>query len=259
MKRMLPLALVIVTVVAPPAIALAKGGAAPPPNSVKTHNDEAAEYLSNLVSLRSGQKDAEAIASVAKLADYWRDQQITADIKAVIPGLLLWYARRHSDAVSLAGVNALAGMGKGQGSQSLARFVDGMLLQKDRSAEAMAAAFKGLQKTADPDPSVVKTLLTAVASREKEVAALAVGAIAAYDKAPPDTKRHLFEQSLSSFEGMSAAAAATDADKAVVEKWAALGAPALAELDALSHQQFADVPAARKWFTEHGREPGSWK
>jgi hypothetical protein len=242
--------------------ALAKGGSkTPPPPAApvkQTPDDAAAELLRTLAATRYGQSDDDQVASVKKLLGFWKSADVTAATKKPIPGLVQWYAERKSSPVALAGIAGLVDLGRDQGAQRLMHVLDMLLQQKDPPADVTAAAFAGMKTMADPDPSVTRLLLALLLQKSDAVVAKAADVFAGYDAAPAVARKGLFESLLPSFEAM-AAAAASAADKAAVDRWAAVAPPATGAVNALSHQQFANLAAARKWFTEHGREAGAWK
>lgn len=245
---------------APTVVALAKGGgSSPPPVKQPTKDDECAAYLADIAGKRQSQTDDEATASVKQLVKYWKDGAVKDATKTPIPGLLVWYEKRYDDkkkpAVAALAIHGLADIG-GKGVQHLVQILDGLLMQKDPSMELLGAAFDGLKSAADPDAT--RTLFKILVEREPGLAGSALDALGGYAAAAPDAKKRVFEELLGDCETMSAVAA-KGTDKAAVDKWTALLSPSLATLGALSRQRFEDLPAARKWLTDHARDPEAWK
>ena len=241
-----------------PAFAKGSGGSAPPPAQKASHDEEAAVFIQDVVTTRSSQNDDAAVSSAKHLSGIWKDTAVTAGTKQPIPGLLLWYARRKSSSVALAGIAALGDLGKGPGSQNLTRVLEGLLAQKDAPADRLTAVFAGLKSAADPDPAVVGPLLACLANKDRQIAMKAIDVFGALGAATVATRRHLFDQLLAAFEPMALAAAKPE-DKDAVERWALLASPAAGALGALSHHTHADIAAARKWENEHGSEADAWK
>jgi hypothetical protein len=223
-----------------------------------TPDEEAAKYIQTVTTSRAGQNDGDAVTSVGKLLSYWNNPSVTSATKQPIPGLVAWYAKRKSATVALAGINALASIGKGPGAKNLASVLEGLLAQKDASPDLVAAAFAGMRTAADPDPSVLAPVIAAISNKDKTIGAKAIDVFGAFETAPAPARKHLFEVLMASFDAMAAAAAKGD-DKDATDRWTALASPAAGALGTLAHQQFTDLAAAHKWAVEHGGDTGAWK
>lgn len=223
-----------------------------------TPDDEAAKFITTVITSRTGESDGDAVKSIGKLVGYWKNPSVTQATKQSIPSLVAWYAKRKSVTVATAGINGLGAIGKGPGSKNLSNILDGLLAQKDAPPELVAAAFAGMKAAADPDPSVLAPVIAAVSSKDKTICAKAVDVFGGFDTAPVAARRHLFDVLIAAFDAMSVAAAKGD-DKGAVDRWTALASPAAGALGTLSHQQFTDLAAAHKWANQHGGDAGAWK
>jgi hypothetical protein len=267
-RRVAMLALVVLAV-GPSAAAFAHGssgssskhsgsGSSTPAPAPATPDEEAAQYVQTVTTSRAGQSDGDAVTSVGKLLSYWNNPSVNSATKQPIPGLVAWYAKRKSATVAVAGINALAAIGKGAGAKNLASVLEGLLAQKDASPDLIGAAFAGLKTAADPDPSVLAPVIGAMSNKDKQIAAKAIDVFGAFDTAPVAARKHLFEVLVAAFDAMAAAAAKAD-DKDAVDRWTTLASPAAGALSTLAHQQFADLAAAHKWALEHGGDNTAWK
>jgi len=266
MKRNLSVAALVVVALAASAFAKSgsgsgnKGGGAPAPTAPapQSKDEEAVAFLVELDNKKFKMNDEESVASVRKLLGFWKTPDVGNGAKSKCVSTIHWFAQRKSSPVVLAAVAALGEVGKGAGTGKLVMLLDAMLLQKDPPADQVAGILAALRNAADPDPGVVKAVIKVIVERDGATAAKAADVFANYGGAPADAKIRIFEELLRDFELMATNAAKPD-DKAAVEKWKVMSFPAVATLGGLSKQSFADLPAARKWFSEKGRDPSSWK
>jgi hypothetical protein len=249
------------TTTAPPAPTAPGAPTAPVP---PTHDPDAVKFMHNLQETIEKQTDADAIASIKQLVAYWKDPAVKDSTKAPMPGLVAWYARRKIPAVGTAGISGLADIGKGEGSKNLV-IVLGDLLDRDPPTPQMTAAvFAALKRVADTDGTVIKTLLKLFNYKDDTIVAKAADTLGGYKDAKVELRKDLFEELLKTFEGLSSeahssAGKGTTPNKSAINKWGVVGGSVLSAMGQLSHQQFADMPAARKWLNEHHRDPDAWK
>lgn len=233
------------------------GSTAPPtPDPAPSRDDAAVAFLMNLDNTKFKLSDEDAISNVRKCLGFWKDEAVSAGAKSKAVKLIDWFAHHKSSPVVLAAVGALGEVGKGAGTAKLVMLLDGLMLQKDAPAAHVAAVLGALRNAADPDPSVTRAVMAVLVQRDGPTAAKAADVLGNYTDAPVDVKRKLFEDMLLAFETM---AAVKPDNQPGVDKWKAMSFPAVAALGSLSKQSFADVPAARKWFNEKGRDPTAWK
>lgn len=230
-----------------------------------SHDPEAVEYLKTLEGVIQKQTEAESLSSIRQLVAFWKDAAVKAETKKPIPGLVAWYARRKVEGVALAGVAGLADIGKGEGAKNLVAVLDAVLVKDDSKPDEIGAVvtdavFAALKQVADPDASVTTPIVKLFLHPNDAVVAKAADVFAGYGKAPTAVRRDLFEEMLRSFEGVAsqAQAAAKGVNKSALNKWVAVGSAVMGSIDALSHQRFATMAAAREWFNEHKNKIDAW-
>jgi hypothetical protein len=251
----------------PSAVSIAEE--TPPGKAVEQSfaNDEAAaQYLKDLEPKIQKQEPAEAVASVKRLVAYWKDQAVKPETKKPIPGLVAWYARRKVQEVALAGVDGLSEIGRGEGTKSLVALLEPLLPKDDSKPDEVAGAvadavFAALKKVADPDPAVTDPIVKLFVHPSNAVVGKAADVFGGYRAAKATVRRELFEEVLKSFEGVASQAQAPPssvANKSATNKWSAIGDAVMRAVNALSHQQFESMAAARAWFNDHKKDLESW-
>lgn len=263
MKSTMLVLAMLVSAVSPSVSAFADGTppvtppAAPAPVP-PTHDPDAVKFMDNLRKSIEKETDAEALASIKQLVAFWKDPAVKDSTKQYMPGLLGWYGRRKIPAVAMAGISGLADIGKGEGSKNLLEVLSDLLDRDPPTSQTTAAVFSALKRVADPDSTVIKTLLKLFNYKDAVIVAKAADTLGGYANAPGELRKDLFEELLKTFEGLSAEARVAK-NKGAMNKWVTVGGSVVGATAALAHQTFADMPAARKWLNEHHRDPDAWK
>jgi hypothetical protein len=262
-------ALVLAVSVAGPAVSSYADGTPPTTPPAPTgpvapaHDPDAVKFMHTLQETIEKQTDAEMQASIKQLVAYWKDPAVKDATKAPMPGLVAWYGRRKSVPVAMAGISGLADIGKGEGSKNLLLLLGDFLDHDPPTPQSLNAVFAALKRVADPDSTVVKTLLKLFNYKDDAVVAKAAETLGGYAAAPGDLRKSLFEELLKTFEGLASEAHAPPgkgtANKSAVNKWNVVGGSVVGAMGALAHAQFADMPAAREWLNKHHRDPDAWK
>jgi len=262
-RTMLTLVLVALATTAPSALAKDKkgssGGAAPPPTApAQSPEDQAVEFLVTLDNTKFKLSDDDSVTNIRKLLGFWKNKDVSNGTKSKIPSLLHWFGQRKSSPVVIAAVAALGEIGKGPGTSKLVALLDGQMMQKDPPLDQVSAVLGALKNAADPDPAVTRSVMKVFVDRDAVTAGKAVDVFSNYAAAAVDVRKRLFEEILANSESMAAVAAKPD-NKTGLARWTALAPFALNALCGISKQSFADIPAARKWFTEQSSASGAWK
>jgi hypothetical protein len=267
MKSTMRILVLAVLAAGPAASSFADGAPTAPPAPTApvapTHDPDAVKFMHDLQSTIEKQSDAEALASIKQLVTFWKDPAVKDSTKAPMPGLLAWYGRRKSVPVAMAGISGLVDVGKGEGTRNLLTLLGDFLDHDPPTPQSLNAVFAALKRLADPDGSVIKTLLKLFNYKDDAVVAKAADTLGGYKDAKVELRKDLFDELLKTFEGLSSEAHSPPGkgatNKSALNKWGVVGGSVVGAMGALAHQTFADMPAARKWLNEHHRDPDAWK
>lgn len=222
-----------------------------PPGSQPAADKDAAaaEYVKEVQAKLSKYSDQEAKDSIKKLVAIWKDTAVSEATKKPVPDLVAKYAREEKMSVATDAIDAFGEFGSA-GAALACETLERTLKAKDPSADVYKHCFETLKKLADTKPATIKTLQECLKFKIDEVVGKAADAMTGYKSAPGKVRKELFEELLKQTEGVFAASKSAK-NSAQVHKWQVIGGSAVAALNALSGQQFADPEAARAWFNKN--------
>lgn len=255
---LLALVLGLVPTVAAPAVAQeGKPPAGDGATAQPTKDDEAKAAAEKAKAEMAKQDEAAARDSVAKLVEFGKDKDVTPETKKVLADVLERYAHLDRVAVAVPAIDGLAELPPEIGARGLRDVLEKALKAKQPTVDVYGACLRGLKKLADPSKATTDLLSDLLKRKENDVIAKAADAISGYKDAPGKVRKELLEEVLKTGES-AFQAAQSGKDSAATAKWNTIQAGVMAALRSLSGQNFADPPAARKWFNDHKKDPKIW-
>jgi hypothetical protein len=239
---------------------LAQDGKAPAGDGAPaqpTKDEEAKAAADRSRAEMSKQDEAAAKDSIAKLVEYGKDKDVAPETKKIVADVLERYAHQERVAVAVPAIDGLAEMTPEIGARGIRDVLEKALKAKQPTVDVYGACLRGLKKLADPSKATTDLLSDLLKRKENDVIAKAADAISGYKDAPGKVRRDLLEEVLKTGES-AYQAAQSGKDSAATAKWNTIQAGVMAALRSLSGQNFADPPAARKWFNDHKKDPKIW-
>lgn len=222
-----------------------------------TRDDEAKKFVAETVAKFAKQDEADARASVTKIAELLRDKDVQADTRKSLVDLLAKYGASDRTAVATAAIDVLGDQPAESAAKPLRDLLERSLKAKAPVADVYGACLRALKKLADTSKPTLDLLTDLLKRKEYEVIAKAADAIAGYKDAPGKVRRELMEEVIKLGES-AYQAAQSGKDSAANAKWRTIQGGVMSALGALSGQSFPDPLAARAWFNDHKKDAKVW-